>query len=180
MRLADRSGTALLVVIGATAALAVPATLLVYAAGIAYQVQGYRLERRQAVALARTAALQAAAALEDGSLPIPAPGRPLMVRNGVLQSTGRLVDVARFPRPPGADWPAASDVPPLGDPPTFGVGAEVEVVAVIGPAGEARGRSLTADGSRLVDLRVRAWFRRAVAARSARALLEDGRLLLLD
>lgn len=176
----DRSGAALLVVIGATAALAVPVTLLLFAAGTAYDVQGYRRERQQAEQLVRAVVLQAAAALEAGSVPSPAPGRTVTVRNGVLEGAGRTVDVARFPRPPAADWPPLTDAPPLGEPPVFGVGAEVTLSSVIGPRGEARGRSLTADGSRLIDLRVRAWYRRAVATRRVRALLEGGRLLLLD
>lgn len=174
-------GAALLIVVGATAALAVPVTLLLYAAGVAYEVQGYRAERAQALQLARAVLLQAAAALENGELPLPDPGRPVLVRNGVHEGPGRPVSVARFPRPPGAGgWPPRTDAPPVGDPPAFGHGAEVEIVAVTGPRGDARGRALTPDGSRLVDLRVRAWFRRALVENTARGLMDDGRLLLLD
>lgn len=173
-------GAALLVVIGATAALAVPVCLLLFAAGVAYEVQGYRAERAQAEQLAGAVLLQAADALEAGEIPAPTATRAVRVRNGVLEGAARPVDVARFPRPPAAAWPALADAPPTTDPPLFGVGAEVELAAVTGPRGDVRGRSLTPDGSVLVDVQVRAWFRRAVVIRSARGLLQDGRLLFLD
>ena len=196
------AGSALLMAIGAAAALAlVVAGLLTTLLG-AQEAVRYRLQRRQAQELARAALREAALALAQGSLPWPEPGRSESVRNGVRLADGSAVPVAMFPRPPtgaGSDPPGGARPPPAtvpaGEPPPWpattgaawidgrpsgGVGAQVSVSVVTGPDGRARGATARPDGSRLYELCARAWFRRASAQARARLLRRpDGTALLL-
>jgi len=159
MRVED-GGSALLVVIGATSALAVVVSLMLLAASTAYEAAVYRADREQARLLAEASIGQLIEVLEASAIQPPAPGRVLRIRNGRIAHTGRSVPVADFPVP-SRDWPGVTDQPPGPASTGIGVGAEITVSLVVGPRGDVRGFDTGPDAGTLLAIRVSAWFRHA-------------------
>lgn len=130
-------GSALLLVIGATAGLSVLASMLLLASLTAYETAAIRHERAQAQALAEGVLLQLRNALAAGE-PVPAPAFP--------------------EAPPGAGWPERSDAPEAGAAGGFGVA--LEVWPRVDPDGNAVPGA--EPDTWLLQARVTAWFRRGV------------------
>lgn len=177
-------GAALLVVIGALSALAVPTALLLFAVAIAYESEGYTRESTQARLLVEAARRQLEAAVAAGVLAPPPGSAPVVLRNGI-DGDGRDTGIGRFPIPEAAgDWPPLTDRPPHGPDPSFGIGSALTFSPVLGPRGDRRGpagpAALSPDDGVLLDLEVRVWFRRAVAERRWRYLFAGGALRRLD
>jgi hypothetical protein len=171
-------GSALLLVIVATAGVGMMAVMLLLSGKMAYEISGLRADGLQAEALAEGTVRQVEAGLRSGAVPMPTAGRALRVTNG-RAAGGQFLPVARFPRPPGpGHWPPVIDSPD-DPPPGGGLGAEAEIVVVTGPRGEVRARTPGAEG-RLVRVTVRAWFRRARAERVSSLLWVDGAVVRLD
>ncbi len=169
-----------MVVIGATAALSVVASLLLLSSLAAYEATGYRADRAQAEVLAQAALRQTGRALRLGLLPLPRRGSPVRIRNGFIEPGGAQVPVATFPVPaPG--WPPTTGRPPDPDTSILGVGALVTLQVVVGPRGDLRERTTEAGSGRLIEATVISWYRRSLVARRGRfALLPDGSVQRLD
>ena len=174
------SGSALLVVIGATAALSVVASLLLLSSLAAYEATGYRADRAQAELLAQAALGQTGRALRLGVLPLPRRAHPVSMRNGFIEPGGTQVPVATFPTAaPG--WPATTARPPGPDASILGVGALVTLQVVVGPRGDLRERTTEAGSGRLIEATVISWYRRSrVTLRGRFVLLPDGSVQRLD
>lgn len=156
-----QEGAALLVVLGAMAALAVPTAALLTAAHLTYAIETYLTEVEQARLLTLAVRRQVEAAVLRGDLPEPTSRTPVEIRNGRYLPDGRSVQAALIPRPSGTDWPRTTELPASPN----GVGAEVTLVCVLGPRGDHRGTRGTVRGpgeGMLVDVEIRVWFRRAV------------------
>ena len=96
MSLVRREGSALFTVVAATAALAVPVSLLALQAGAAYRADVYRADRIQAQALVQALWLQVADALASGELSVPGRTHETRVVNGVVQPVGPTGPAGRF------------------------------------------------------------------------------------
>lgn len=176
-------GSVLLLVLVATSGLAVMTSMLLLSGRIAYEIAGLRADTLQAEAMVEGTVRQAIAGLEDGTIALPAAGSPLRVVNGVVPG-GDLLPVARFPAPPATSrwagrWPSLTEDPWI-RPPGGGHGAEIELAVVTGPRGEVRARVIGGQGV-LIRATARAWFRGAIAERTATLhRLPDGSVRRLD
>lgn len=164
---ARREGSALFTVIAATAALAVPVSLMVLQAGAAYHADVYRADRIQAQALVQALWLQVADALASGEISLPGRTDEILVVNGVVQPAGPTGAVGRFgptfeleAADPRSNWPPLTGAP-AGSAGPLGVGASFTLRRVRGPRGEARGRTLQRDGSAMLEGIALVWFRHA-------------------
>ena len=158
------NGSALLLVIGATAALGALATLLLSLSLLAYEAAALRVEGAQARLLAGAGILEARTELEAGRILVPSGG---VVWHGT-------VPVA----PPGVDSLPAAARPQLLGAPGSGCGFQVSLTRVLGPSGELR--SVTLDGvlesAMLVDARAEGWCGRGAAEIGARFAVVPGRI----
>jgi hypothetical protein len=153
---AESRGAALLLVIGATAALGAIAALLLSLSLLAYEGAALRADGTQAHLLASAGLLAVEWELQRGRLMVPAAG---IVWQGTLPAA-----------PPGFEaLPAASQPSLLGEPGS-GCGYEVSLSRVLGPAGEPRVTMIEGvpEAAILIDAEAAGWCGRGAAAIEAR------------
>ena len=162
--IASRSqGAALLLVIGATAALGVLATLLLSFSLLAYEGVALRVDGTQARLLAQAGILEVGTELEAGRLLVP---------------VGGVVWQGNLPPPPSglAPLPAAGK-PLLTGAPGSGCGFRVTLARVLGPNGKPQSVILvgTLEIAMLVDARAEGWCGRGSAEVDARFAVVPGK-----
>ena len=161
---AHSRGAALLLVIGATAALGTLATLLLSFSLLAYESAALRVDGTQARLLAQAGILEVGMALEDGRLPVPAVE---------LVWQGRVP-----PAPPGFDSLPVAGEPQLPGVPGGGCGFRVFLMRVLRPTGEPQ--VVIVDGAlepaALVDARAEGWCGRGAAEVEARFAVVGGKI----
>jgi hypothetical protein len=153
---ADPRGAALLLVIGATAALGTLAALLLSLALLAYEGAALRADGTQARLLASAGLLEVERELQLGRLAVPATG---VVWQGTLPVA-----------PPGVEVLPAADRPPLLGAPGSGCGFEVSLSKVLGPTGEPQSTTIegVVEAATLIDARAKGWCGRGATAIEAR------------
>ncbi len=157
------SGSALLLVIGATAALGALVTLLLSLSLLAYEGAALRVEGTQARLLARAGILEARTELGAGR---------------ILVSSGGAVWHGTVPvAPPGVDPLPAAGKPQLLGAPGSGCGFRVSLTRVLGPSGEPQSVILEGvpEAAMLVDARADGWCGRGAAKIGARFAVVPGK-----
>jgi len=157
-------GSALLLVIGATAALGALATLLLSLSLLAYEGAALRVDGAQARHLALAGLLEARAELEAGR---------------ILVGSGSVVWQGTVPlAPPGLDPLPAAGKPPLLGAPGGGCGYRVSFARVLGPGGDPQSTILGGipEAAMLVDARAEGWCGRGAAEIAARFAVVPGRI----
>lgn len=172
-------GSALLVVVGATAALAVMAQLLLLASTTVWAILSFHLDREQAVELARAGLVQVDAGLRAGALTVPE-------GDAVVDVGGELSSI---PSPPPGwwregprPWPPTTPEPPVASSPALGKGRAVLLRRVPGPDGEPRTVPVSTEEGEtveaaLLEVRMVAWFRRATVETAGRFLVHESGLV---
>ena len=169
-------GSALLVAVGASAALAVLASWVLLRAATEHEAAVYRVELQQARLLVGAVLRQLPQAVMAGELALPAPDTVIVITNGLLASSEVAVTAAVIPSAPvGQAWPRTTSA--LGEPggsSVGGVGARLEIRGSRDGGTSRRVSRETYAGPRLFLLRATVWFRRARAGRAATLVLRDG------
>ena len=157
-------GSALLLAIGATAALGALATLFLSLSLLAYEGAALRVDGTQARLLARVGILQVEAELEAGRIIVPSGG---VVWEGTVP-----------PAPSGLDPLPAAPKPELLGAPGSGCGFRVSLARVLGPTGLPRSVILAGvpEAAMLVDAHAAGWCGRGAAEIEARFAVVPGKV----
>jgi len=157
-------GSALLLVIGATAALGALVAMFLSLSLLAYEGAALRVDGSQARLLALAGILEVEIELEAGRILVPSGG---VVWEGTVP-----------PAPSGLDPLPAAAKPQLLGAPGSGCGFRVSLARVLGPGGTAQ--SVILDGvleaAMLVDARADGWCGRGAAEISARFAVVPGKI----
>ena len=158
------SGSALLLVIGATAVLGTLATLLLSLSLLAYEGAALRVDGAQARLLSRAGLLEIEIELEAGRIIVP--------------SSGIVWDGTVPPAPPGIDPLPAAAKPQLLGAPGSGCGFRVSLAQVFEPSGKPQSVILSGvpEAAMLVDARADGWCGRGFAEISARFAVVPGKI----
>jgi hypothetical protein len=158
------NGSALLLVIGATAALGALVTLLLSLSLLAYEGAALRVDGTQARLLARSGILEVETELAAGRILVPSGG---IVWDGTVPTA-----------PPGIDSMPAAAKPEILGAPGSGCGFRVSLARVLRPGGALQSVILDGvpDSAMLVDARAVGWCGRGAAEIDARFAVVPGKI----